>query len=413
MNPRVASIPAWTLFLLLCVGLAGASAAPPAPDPPPPYKRMMEDDLRFDGHKGAPASPDSLEEIRIGVFCPDESADPATRDLLHGARLAVELANRERKAPPFRLIRRWADQPWAAGSSEMIRLVYQDRAWAVIGHLGAASHIAEQIAVKARFPVVTPLSTDPSLTHARVPWIFRLPPDDRTQARVLVERGILPRGLNRVGLVTSTDPDGRMGSDALLAEMVRGGVSPLFHLPIGVDTPDVRAAARRIRTFNPDGLILRLPRPELLSLLDALEDAGVRVPVFLPWIPGLAMEDLPARHDGEIVAIEPFHPEPGYAPWRRFTHAFTARYGHEPSFAATYAFDATNMILQAIGNRDLTRVDLRDRLAGMSGYPGAAGPVYWDTGGGAHSRPIIRTHPGAASRIDSASTPGPHEVVGK
>ncbi len=390
MNPRLPLILAWTFFLLLCAGAVNASNTEPTTDPPPPYKRMLEDDLRFDGHRGAPTSPASLEEIRVGVFAPDETADPATNDLLQGARLAVEQANRERTGPPFRLIRRWADRPWAAGASEMIRLIYEDGAWAVIGHLGAASHIAEQIAVKARFPVVTPLSTDPSLTHARVPWIFRLPPDDRTQARVLVTRGVAPRGLSRVGLVTSTDPDGRMSADALRAEMARGGVSPLFHLPVGVETPDFQAAARHIERFNPDGLILRLPRLHLLSLLDALKETGARRPIFLPWTPGLAMEDLLARHDGEIVVIEPFRPDPGYAPWRRFVHAYTARYGQKPSFAAAYAYDAAAMILRAIGNRDLTRVDLRDRLAEMHGHPGAGGPVHWDSGGGARSRPVIR-----------------------
>ncbi|MCP4693928.1 MAG: amino acid ABC transporter substrate-binding protein [Desulfobacterales bacterium] len=394
MTPRVGSILAWTLSLLLGTGAAFASNKASAPDRPLPYKRMLEDDLQFNGHRGAPAAPASLEEIRVGVFSPDESADPASKALLQGARLAVEEANQGRKGPPFRLIRRWADNPWAAGSSEMIRLAYRDRAWAVIGHLGAASHIASQIAVKGRFPVITPLSSDPSLTHARVPWIFRLPPDDQAQARVLVRQGVRPRGLKRVGLLTSTDPDGRMGADALRAEMAKEGVPPLFHLPIGLETPDVRGAVRRARTFNPDGLILRLPRPDLLTLLDALEEKGARHPVFLPWIPGLDMEALPARYGGEIVAVQPFRPEPGYEPWLRFTRAYTARYGQKPSFAAAYAFDAANMILQAIGNRDLTRVDLRDRLAGMKDYPGAGGPVRWDTGGGNHSRPIIRTLPG-------------------
>ena len=97
----------------------------------------------------------------------------------------------------------------------MTRLAFEDRVHAVIGSSDSAStHVAQQVATKALLPVVSPISSDPTLTHVRVPWIFRLAPDDASQARVLVDSGIVGRGFGRIGLVTSTDHSSRMAASA-------------------------------------------------------------------------------------------------------------------------------------------------------------------------------------------------------
>ena len=62
---------------------------------------------------------------------------------------------------------------------------------------GETTHVAQQVATKAHLPLISPVSSDPSLTHTRVPWIFRLPPDDSVQAEELMAKGLGPRNLKR------------------------------------------------------------------------------------------------------------------------------------------------------------------------------------------------------------------------
>jgi len=362
-----------------------------------PYKQMLDDPLRFRGHAGAETAREGLDAVVIGLFAPGEEAGAVARDLNRGVALAVARANGEGglRGTPFRVARRWDDNPWGAGSKEMIRLVYRDRSWAVIGFTNGAGHIAEQIAAKAYLPVLSPVSSDPTLTHARLPWIFRLPPDGAAQARILIEEGVVPRGLKRVGMVTSTDHDGRRAAAGLRSAMERFGVPAAFHLSVEADLPDLRQAARRIRDFSPDGLVLRLPPVLVVRLLQALGESGDSFPIFLPWIPGLSEADLRGAYRGTIVAVEPFSRSRGDGALADFERAYRDRFDSPPSASAAYGYDAARMVVAAVRSAGLTRSGVRDALAAQSGYRGASGMIDWDNGGGNRAQPVLRLLPGS------------------
>ena len=58
-------------------------------------------------------------------------------------------------------------------------MVYDPDVIGVVATDRASAHLAEQIAVKAMFPVVA-ISSDRTLTSTNVPWIFRLDRRDAT-----------------------------------------------------------------------------------------------------------------------------------------------------------------------------------------------------------------------------------------
>ncbi len=67
-------------------------------------------------------------------------------------------------------------------------MVYEHGAWALVGAIdGAATHLAEQVALKARITLVSSGSTDKTVSLARVPWMFSCLPSDEAQAPVLAE----------------------------------------------------------------------------------------------------------------------------------------------------------------------------------------------------------------------------------
>jgi len=93
--------------------------------------------------------------------------------------------------------RRWtllpieSKQNWGAASTQLVRDLMDEHAVAIVALDRDASHLSEQLALKAFVPVVA-LSDDKSLTSADVPWIFRLPSGtDPTKAlRILEEAGV-------------------------------------------------------------------------------------------------------------------------------------------------------------------------------------------------------------------------------
>ncbi len=323
------------------------------------YKRMFDDPLTFTGPEGDTVDPSTLKDIPIGLFAPSDESQPAAHAVYRGALLAVEQANIDGgyRGVPFRLVRRWARDPWAAGSKEMINLVYRDNVWAVIAFKDGADHIAQQIAAKAHIPVIAPISSVPSLTRTRVPWIFRLPPDDKVQARLLVKNRITNEHLKRVGIISGTGHACRAAGKEITDEMTRHRVPPVFHFNIPPDVPDIRTVVERIRDFRPDGLVLCLQPPVMRKLLKAMQRNGVRCPVSMPWVPGVELKELQTLYKGSLFMVEPFsRTDPLYQTVNR---DFKKRFGVLPTYSAVYAYNAAQMIIRSIRSNGLNRPAIR------------------------------------------------------
>ena len=122
------------------------------------------------------------------------------------------------KGKPFRLVAAWSDDPWKAGVAGIARMVYQDHVWAIVGGSdGPTAHLAEQVAVKARLPLVCPTSSDRTANMANVPWMFSVLPGDHLQAPVLAAVLTTRSGRKGYAFVSSQDHDARR----FLAELER------------------------------------------------------------------------------------------------------------------------------------------------------------------------------------------------
>jgi branched-chain amino acid transport system substrate-binding protein len=381
-----------TIRWSIAVAVLGTAFAPPPAAADGPYKTMLDEPMVFTGTESVPVGTVDSSEIRIGLFAPDGDEHPVGRDLVRGVSLAVEHANAAGgiDGRPLRVIRRWADDPWGAGSSEVIRLVFEDRVLVVIGGPdGASTHVAQQVATKAHLPLIAPVTGDPSLTHTRVPWIFRLPPDDRMQAELLVLEGMVPRGVRRAALVTSDDHDGRSAGRELADAMARAGRPPAFELAVDPQLVEPWALASRLAEMAPDAVVLRLPGQAVRSALAAMGEEGLTCPVFLPWLPGLDLDAHPPQYGGPIVEVQPFAGSRTRGPQLIFARAAIQRYGEPPSPAMTYGFDAANLVIDALRLGGGGRGELRGRLAELSGTEGASGTIRWDNGGGNTAEPVV------------------------
>lgn len=385
----------WVLwFIFFCaVQLQSQTKASPQTGRPEKPPGVLDTPVDFSGWKGLPRNPEQFNEIRIGFFAPDEPDDPVGGPMLNAAALAVEEANAGGgfQGIPYRLVKRWAYDPWGAGSKEVIRLVYQDSVWAVIGSLdGSATHIAEQIVTKAWVPLLSPVSADPSLTYIRIPWMFRLPPDDQKQAEIIVHKGIQALSLDKVGLITSTDHDGRTFAVEILAKMKAEQTPPVFHFQLSLPNVDLNDIVQRVASFDPEGVIVRLPLAETLDLLEYFQNNEFHVPVFIPWIPGLPEEDLTKRYNGDIYHVQPFSGT-GNSAYAAFARTYQKRYRTSPTPGAAYTYDAVNLLVQSLQKSGLNRPGLRDAIAGIGDFQGVTGKISWDNGGGNQAEPVLRT----------------------
>jgi ABC-type branched-subunit amino acid transport system substrate-binding protein len=130
-----------------------------------PYARVGEDGVSYAGPRSANLPPGP---IRVVLFGPDAVVIAQSPEVLAVVRAGAP-GERQWMVLPVE-----SGQNWGAASTQLVHVLMDEHALAIVALDRDASHLSEQLALKCFVPVVA-LSNDKSLTSANVPWIFRLP----------------------------------------------------------------------------------------------------------------------------------------------------------------------------------------------------------------------------------------------
>ena len=92
---------------------------------------------------------------------------------------------------------------------------------------------------------------------------------------------------------------------------------------------------------------------------------------------------------------------------RTFVEKFRARWGTSPAQDGTMAYDATNLLIQALADGARTRAGVRTYIASLTAehpYQGITGPISFSAGGDPSVTPLVltRVHSGALNPTSSA-----------
>lgn len=132
---------------------------------PKPYASISEDAVNFNGPRTARAAEGP---VRVVIFGPHAIEVSKSNEII------TELKTRIAAGQPWVISPVDSEQNWGAASTQLVHALVDEHAVAVIALDRNASHLAEQLALKAFVPVLA-LSNDKTLTEVNIPWIFRLP----------------------------------------------------------------------------------------------------------------------------------------------------------------------------------------------------------------------------------------------
>jgi ABC-type branched-subunit amino acid transport system substrate-binding protein len=405
------ALPGLTLpaVLILTAGGAGLFATPPEPAPPPGETRVYRD-LRSDPLENRAPEDDGYSgedstTFRIGWFGPSDPADPAGGDFWSGALMALDEVNVEGGVGgrPVRLVPGWSESPWAGGVSRVTRMAYQDRVWAILGSIdGAATHLAEQVVAKALLPLVSPGSTDKTVSFAGVPWMFTLLPGDDAQADAAAAWLANRPEARPLALISTTDHDSRAAAVEWRAAFARAGFSFPFEFTGSAGGSDAEGIAHQVlgagagRAAEPEGEPLTGSAPRGVILLASPATSGrlaaaLRAAGFGGMIVGGStlgrrafLETAGSAAEG---AVFPLLHDPSSDRWRQFSAAYNARFSHRPDFAAGVGYDALRLIVEAARRAGESRARIREALSDLTGGAGVLGDVRFD-GLGRNQAPV-------------------------
>lgn len=390
----------WFGALVCATRAAGAQES--ADVAPPPHFDARIQTPQYVGPRDERSDAAALHEVRIGYFGPSDEQHPLHGPAWHGARQAVEEANRRGgyHGKPYRLVTAWSEDPWGSGVKQIVQLVYRDHVWAIVGGVdGPTTHLAEQVVVKARLALVSPVSTDKTVNLTNVPWMFSLAPNDRQVAALLAdELARRPHG-RRLGLITTNDHDAFHLTRELRRAMTERQINLGFQFEYQPPTQTAELLAQECLAREPDELLVIANPLDSLQLVRAVRKAGFAHRIYggpafgrAPFTRGVGSSS------GELV-FPRMDEARATAPTDNNVLSPPLTDDTAEDYATRHTYDAVSIVIAAIERAGLSRTDIARAIRDRPPIAGRSGRIEWDPPGN-NTRP-----PSLATLVEGQVTP--------
>ncbi|MFZ0200752.1 MAG: ABC transporter substrate-binding protein [Candidatus Sulfotelmatobacter sp.] len=350
------------------------------------YFEFYQDLIEYNGGARDVPDPDikDLSEIRIGFVGPlhDHPQQVLGNRMLNGATLAIEEANANGGygGKPFKLMLHNDSAIWGAASNEIVKMVYDEKVWAMFGSISSdTTHIALRLTLKAETPLVNSASTDPTIPETLVPWYFTDIQDDRLQGYTLARHIYDELGLKRVAILRVNDRYGRFGVLKFRDASRRLGHPVVIEQKFMPGDTDFRRQLQVIEDSRVDGIVLWTDVAPTAMILQQMQELGMKQRVFGSHrtIGDGLLKLAGAAADG-FEAVFPYDPTRTDPRWLDFIARYQARFHEAPDHFAALAYDAMQILLDAICRAGLNRGRIRDALTAVESYQGVTGDMVFD-----------------------------------
>ena len=313
-----------------------------------PYKRFFIDSeaMQYTGPGRDKPEPEHVDAVKVGFLGPlMPMVSVATGGMsnehllgvkmLQGCLLAFEQANARggyRGEIPYRLLVRNDNGLWGASGDEIIRFVYEEHAWALIGTVdGANSHIAIRVALKAEIPLMNTGDTDPTFVETKIPWVMRCISDDRQMCYLLADYVVKKLGKRRIAAIRQGDRYGRMSIDEFRDGVRRLGHPLITELQFPPAAVDFTQQLDRVEMLNPDAIITYANAKPSALLLQQMRERGMDQ-LFIGSDRMVTQEFIGIVGDaaGEVIAGYPYDPCRDDPKLHQFRRDFAERFGEQP-----------------------------------------------------------------------------------
>jgi branched-chain amino acid transport system substrate-binding protein len=335
------------------------------------------------------ARPAAAEELRLPLLVPltGPIALEGTSQR-NGALLAIS------HAPPGVEVR--ADVTDTGGSPELgvnaLEKALGEKPRAIVASmLGTALLAMIPVADEAKVPLVT-VSGTAKITELGSRYLFRFFPADPVAKTAHVRYVVEELGKKRAALITQTTAYGQSGRQAIVDNLAKFGLKPVFEEALDVSVKDMLPVISKAKAADPDVVILHLHSGPSALFLKQARSAGLDLAVVAGSAlhqPATAALLDPAELKG-VCAETGASPISGGSPaMENFVADYRRAFNAEPDAFALGQYDGTMMVLQAAANGARTPEAIRQALASGT-YRGLA-TTYKDDGKGnmAHGAVIV------------------------
>ena len=336
----------------------------------------------------APASPEPIAQIRIGVLAPLSGPFAGGGSALTQAvTLAVELANAEGGllGRPVELLVADTQGRVEIARSEALRLTSREKVFALVGaYLSEETVGVIEVAAASRSVLIVPVAATNEITdrvrreYDRYRYIFRVGYSIPQWAGMMAEF-LARQGVSRYAFVGTGIRWNRELAGELRRALAPKRIVPVYESFYSPRNPAFESVAVAVMARSPEVLVLGDPGGSSAEFVKRVREGGAIFPILSV---GGTLGD--ARIAATLPLSAPLYVQA--ASWKgaspaatRYAKAFERRYGYMPvGYSDTLPYDAATVLFSAVRAAGRTDSDAVVKALETGAFPGIAGTYRFD-----------------------------------
>jgi branched-chain amino acid transport system substrate-binding protein len=321
-------------------------------------------------------------ELRIAACAPltGPQAKIGT-DMLRGAEIAIEEWNARGVLGRKVVMLKGDDEATPKQATAVAREMVNKQVVGVIGHFNSGCTIpATAIYHDAQIIVITPASTNPTVTDRGMPGVFRVCGRDDAQGSVAARYAVKVLTAQRIAILHDKTAYGQGLADEFKKTLESLGVQPVYYGGVPKEETDFRAIVTSIKNAHPELWYFGGIYDQGGPLLNQARQVGLTAPLMSG--DGLIDKELiktaGANAEGTFLS---FGPDPERVPSAKaFLDKYRAKHG-EPGPYSIYGYDACNVLLSAFQNAGTTDFKTVTAYMKQNSFDTAMGKLEFDARG--------------------------------
>src|SRR5260370_24845960 len=203
--------------------------------------------------------------------------------------------------------------------------------------------------------------------------------DDRVQGRPLARHIYTELGLKRIAILRVNDRYGRFGVIKFRDASRRLGHPVVIEQKFMPGDTDFRRHLQVIEDSRLDAIVLWTDIGPAAKILQQMQELGMKQRVFGSHrtIGDELIKQAGSAAEG-FEAVYPYDPTRTDPRWQAFNSRYESAFHEKPDHFAALAYDAMQILLNAICRAGLNRGRIRDVLAGTENYKGVTAEMVFD-----------------------------------
>lgn len=346
---------------------------------------------------GDTASTNDSDVIKIGVFEPLTGANAGGGALeLEGIKLANKLYP-EVLGKKVELVIADNKSEKVEAANAAAKLVEKDKVTAIVGSWGSSlSMAAGDIVKNGKIPAVGTSCTNPLVTEGNE-YYFRVCFIDPFQGTVMANYAYNKLGAKKVAIVQEVSSDYAIGLAKYFTDSFKqltGDDKSIVEVAnYNTGDQDFTAQLTNIKAKNPDVIFAPGNFTESALVIKQARELGIECPIIggdtweTPEFITIGADAVEGATFSTFFATE----KPITTESEKFLEEFRKEYNKEPAAVSALGYDAYLILIKALEQQGSTdSVKLRDTLANMKDFEGAAGVVNFDENRNAVKDAVIK-----------------------